>query len=257
MSPDLRPRVVLLGASNVTLALRPIVEIARGVRDEPLEILAAHGHGRSYGTWSRAFFVRDLPGIDACGLWNALDARRAPETFALVTDVGNDLVYGRRVDEILAWVARDVERLLAIGAHVAVTRLPLSSLRTLTPWRFRIVQSLLFPGRRLELAALLDRARELDERLVELMATRGIVMFQPRIEWYGRDPIHVRASLRKSAFAEVLSRWDPLRAEKALTARDWRALRSSKPELRRLFGRTQTRAQPCVRFEDGSTFAQY
>jgi hypothetical protein len=257
MSPDSRPRVVLLGASNVTLALRPIVEIARGVHDGPLEILAAHGHGRSFGTWSRAFFVRDLPGIGACGLWRALDLRRAPETFALVTDVGNDLAYGRRVDEILAWVARDVDRLLAIGARIAITRLPISSLNTLTPWRFRIVQSFLFPGRRLELATMLDRARELDERLLGLMTARGIAMFSPRSAWYGHDPIHVRASLRRSAFAEVLAQWQPCCAEKALTAREWRALRGSKPELRRFFGRTQSRAQPCVRFEDGSTFAEY
>lgn len=257
MAEDARPRIVLLGASNVTLALRPIVEIARGVRDTPLEILAAHGHGRSYGTWSRAFFVRDLPSIAECGLWNAIGARRASETFALVTDVGNDLVYGRRVDEILAWVARDLERLRAIEAHIVVTRLPIASLAELSPLRFRLVQSLLFPARRIELRAIQEGARELDERLAQLLATHAITAFEPRGEWYGFDPIHVRARWRDAAFAQVLASWRPVRGARRLEAHDVRALRSARPALRRFFRRIETCAQPCVHFADGSTFASY
>lgn len=252
-----RPRVVVLGASNVTLALRSIVEIARGVCDTPLEILTAHGHGRSYGTWSRAFFARDLPSIDACGVWSAIESRRASETFALVTDIGNDLVYGRRVDEIETWVARCLDRLRAVDARIVVTRLPIASLATLSPLRFRVVQSILFPARRIELSTLLAQARELDERVAQLVTSRGIALVEPRADWFGRDPIHVRRARRAAVFAEILAHWAPHGSTQSLSWHERRALHLARPEVRRIFGRTQTRAQPCVRFEDGSVYAAY
>ena len=87
-------RVILLGASNVTLAFPLIVEGLRRSLPEPIELFAAHGHGRSYGLWSRVL-MRRLPGIRECGLWESLATRSGEgRPLALVTDVGNDLLFG-------------------------------------------------------------------------------------------------------------------------------------------------------------------
>ena len=56
---------------------------------------------------------RELPGITTCGLWDALAARPPARTAALVTDVGNDLLYGAPVAAILDWVAECLDRLAA------------------------------------------------------------------------------------------------------------------------------------------------
>src|SRR5947207_14876376 len=86
-------RVVALGASNLTRGLRIVVSTARQTWGPDIEIFGALGHGRSYGADSRVF-VRRLPGILQSGLWRDLAARPPVPTRALVTDVGNDILYG-------------------------------------------------------------------------------------------------------------------------------------------------------------------
>lgn len=66
-------RVVALGASNLTRGFQTVVATARTAWGTDVDVLAALGHGRSYGADS-AFLVRRLPGILDSGLW------RRPET---------------------------------------------------------------------------------------------------------------------------------------------------------------------------------
>ena len=70
---------------------------------QPLDILAALGHGRGYGLESRVL-GRRLPPILECGLWEALDRRPPCETAALLTDIGNDLVLGAEPEQLIEWV---------------------------------------------------------------------------------------------------------------------------------------------------------
>jgi len=67
--------------------------------------VAALGHGRSYGAHSK-FVVRTLPGILQSGLWRHLESLSTVPTRALVTDIGNDILYGFSAEQTLAWTAR-------------------------------------------------------------------------------------------------------------------------------------------------------
>jgi hypothetical protein len=254
---DQRPRFVVLGASNVAQSIATIVSLARGSHAGPVEMLTAHGRGRSFVAWSRMMFVRDLPGIGECGLWPALSARTAPTT-ALVCDVGNDLVYGATPEKIAACVERDVTALQRAGAHTVLMRLPMESLRTLGHARFHVIQRIIFPARKpLQRDALLASAVKLDALMEEIAGKHGAVLVAPHGHWYGFDPIHILRAHRPKAWAEVLGPlWPAIRA-KEWSASDRRALRRSRPHLRKLFGREQHRNQPSARFSDGSTLAWY
>jgi hypothetical protein len=102
---DLTPRhrIVLLGASNLTRGISTVVESAQQIWGGPLDVCCALGHGRSYG-WTSNFLGRSLPGIVGCGLWPALESRPKLPTAALITDIGNDLMYGAPVQQVLLWV---------------------------------------------------------------------------------------------------------------------------------------------------------
>lgn len=253
--PDARERFVVLGASNVSRALPQIVALARRAHGGPIEILAAHGHGRSYGTWSRVLWVRELPGIDGCGLWPVLAARPAPRTTALVTDIGNDLVYGVAPIVIAGWVERAFDRLLAARARIVVTAVPIESLTRLGRVRFEFARALLFPERSLVLADVVARAKELDELVHGLASSRGIARVTPRADWYGLDPIHVRLSRRESVFAQVLGAIHGPLDPRGPTADDRALLGSCRPEWRRWFGRDQRWPQPSGASPEGTTFA--
>ena len=94
-------RVVALGASNLTRGFQTVVATSRAEWGPNVEVLAALGHGRSYGVPSR-LVVRTLPGILESGLWHGLESRPEVATRGLVTDVGNDILYGSSAEQTLA-----------------------------------------------------------------------------------------------------------------------------------------------------------
>src|SRR5262245_48071156 len=110
-------RVVLLGASNLAMALPRVVASARGAFNAPLEILVASGFGRSYGQESK-FFWKKFSGILQSEIWPALDRAEALPTVAIVADVGNDLAYGAAPELVLEWISATFDRLAAHDARI-------------------------------------------------------------------------------------------------------------------------------------------
>jgi hypothetical protein len=178
---------------------------------------------------------------------------------ALVTDVGNDLLYGAPVPTIAGWVGICLERLARQEAELIVGLLPLSTLEKVSPVRYHLVRQILFPGRRAApWSAVLDSARELNERLRRLGLEHGARLVEPSPSWYGIDPIHVRRSMRSQAWNQILDH--PLLPREGqpagILADTGRLPLFGSAELR-LFGVPLRNPQPVCRFKDGSTVALY
>lgn len=259
---DGRPglRAILLGASNLAMALPRVVDGLRLRAGGPVHVLAACGHGRSYGMWSRFLFARGLPGIADSGLWRELDGLPLLPTVALVTDVGNDLLYGEDAATVASWVDACLDRLARRRAEIVLTLLPLSILETLTPRRYLVARSILFPGRTVPWPRLLAEARDLDARLRRIGTERGVRLLEPAASWYGIDPIHVRRSRRQEAWNLVLSSW-PLVSTELSERESSPAGRCRLPAFGtahfRLFGADLRRPQPALRLDDGTTLSLF
>jgi hypothetical protein len=249
---------VLLGASNLVRGLTTVVDAARHAWGGPLDLLAAMGHGRSYGTESRVL-GRSLPGILSCGLWKDLAGRRSAPTAALVTDIGNDILFGAAPGQIARWVERSLQRLGDISSRVVITELPLESLQQLGPRRFLFMRTILFPKSRLTLPLALDHAAELNQRVRELSRRYDACLVKPCSSWFGFDPIHVRRGRQESAWRTVFSGWQdaeqPMRQRASF--RDRLMLRLLRPQHRRLFGIEQSRSQPAGILSDGTVVSLY
>jgi len=251
-------RVILLGASNVVRGLSTLLDTAAAVWGGPLDVLAAFGHGRSYGLRT-SMLVRELPGIAECGLWAALERRPPAPTAALITDIGNDLLLDVSAAQIAAWIEECADRLQGVGARVVLTALPLCSVATLSSLRFVLLRSILFPGGRLSFDTVVRRAQELDHRLRDLAGRRGLLLAEHQPEWYGFDPIHIRRREQTAAWRTILARWSdaPAAAVNGRSLRRWLYLRLLAPERRWLFGREYRKAQPAGTLADGTTLAFY
>jgi hypothetical protein len=247
-----RARFVVLGASNVALGFRAAVSAARERLGGPLDVFAAFGHGRSYGVEGRVL-GRTLPAITACGLWRALAADGPRATFALVTDVGNDVAFGFPPSTIETWVAACVERLRALGAEIVLTGVPLDALRRVPPIEFWCLSRLFFPGRGIVRERALAQALELDGRLRELARRAGLAFVAPCAEWYGRDPIHVRRRARAQCWRAYCAPW-PIESPSGGARADspWRQRGRLVAEERRLFGFAAGAPQPSATLADGS-----
>lgn len=236
-------QVILIGASNVTIGFATVTRLLRGGFSEPLDLRAAIGHGRSYGTWSR-FAGRALPGIRECGLWRSLEHSQPAHRHALLTDIGNDLLYGRSVEEIASWVKTCLDRLGELQADCIITRLPVARVERLSASRYHATRLLFFPGHRpVRWSAMLDRVRELDERVTHFADAAGAKVITPQGDWYGIDPIHIRRRFRPTAWNSIFSVWPDFDATSEAQPPAPRLL-GRFPEHYRLFGQTRSSPQP-------------
>ncbi len=252
-----RARLILLGASNVALGLRAVLEAAREFLGAPLEIFAAIGLGRSYGQRSRVL-GRELPGILECGIWEALHSRPALPGYALIADVGNDVGYGVEPEKIASWISECFERLEGQAGKAILILPPLPSIASCPRWRFAAARALLFPSCRLDRGEVLQRLEALDAALRGLADSRGAAIVEPPREWYGLDPIHIRRALRRSAWRKALESWGPGKGDPAppLGAGAFVGLRLH-PELYWIFGLERRRRQPAGAFRDGTAMWLY
>lgn len=253
-------QVILLGASNIAIGFPVILRLLQSGFKEPLHVFGAFGHGRSYGMWSTVL-VRSLPGITTCGLWDEL-SRNDPQpgrTHALITDVGNDLLYGASVQQIADWVEWCVEELRGRGAEIAMTRLPMASVRSLSVLRYNCARTFFFPFSGLTWPVMMERACALDERLLQIGTRDGVTLIEPPGAWYGFDPIHIRYTRLTAAWRYVFSHWcgfdqsAPLvRSSPAQRGRAWLL----RPAERRILRRPRHTPQP-VRQQGRMTISLY
>jgi hypothetical protein len=218
-------------------------------------VFAAFGHGRSYGAPSR-FIARTLPGILKSGLWAELERRSQVTTRGLVTDVGNDILYGFSVERTLGWIEEVLVRLRRVTHDIVLTDLPLASVRRMSNLKYLAFRSVLVPNCRLSLVQVLDRAERVNEGL-ELLAQRyHAKFFTLDPEWYGFDPIHVRPALWRMAWQKILGAEPHTKAGGAVTIETVK-LYFMRPERRWLFGVEQVTPQAGVELRSGGQIWLY
>src|SRR5262245_18225259 len=246
-------RVVALGASNLTRGFETVVTTARATWGHDVEVLAALGHGRSYGARSN-FLGRRLPSILESGLWRQLESASPAPTRSLITDIGNDIGYGFSAQQTLASVDETVRRLRRFSTDIVLTDLPLASLRRLSPSKYRAVRSILFPSSHLSLDDVLKVAEEVNRGLSDLAVANGVRFFHLNPSWYGVDPIHIRPSLWRPAWEEILGCRPVACRHSQIEA--WR-LYFMRPERRWLFGVEQVTPQAGARLRAGGRIWLY
>jgi hypothetical protein len=213
-----------------------------------VEVLAALGHGRSYGAPNRIIF-RTLPGIIKSGLWGELERRPPLTTKGLVTDVGNDILYGFSVERTLGWVEEALIRLSRVTKDIVLSDLPLASIHRLSNLKFLTFRSILVPSCRLSLAQVIDRSELVNEGLAKLSVAYGATFFRLAPAWYGFDPIHVRPSQWRPAWQKILGAQPQKKS--VGSAVESLKLYFMRPERRWLLGFEQWTPQPGLALRSG------
>ncbi len=251
-------RLVLLGASNLVHGISTVVETAWNVWDQPLDVMAALGYGRSFGATSRVYF-RTLPGILQCRLWEDLAKRPPAPTAALITDIGNDILYGPSVELITSWIELCLQRLSTVAEKIVITELPLESTSNVGGFKFLVMRKVLFPQSRLGYDEALTRARQLNDNVKQLAARYNARVVAPRVHWYGFDPLHIKLRSWSEAWNEMLAACSesatPARAKGSL--RRWLRMRSLRQQQRHVLGFEQLCEQPAIKLSDGTCISFY
>jgi hypothetical protein len=260
--PSYRARLVLLGASNLTRCLPVAIAAARDRLGAPLDCFIAAGHGRSFGKKS-SVLCRALPGIIECGLWDSLASASAElplPTFAVISDLGNDIMYGETPETIIDWVNQSISRLQRFSASITLSQIPLASIRTVGPKRYAIVKAIMFPTRNITFTQAISRAEQLAVSLQQLASQREIPLVEHSPAWYGFDPIHVRPRCKPvawSTFLQPLARCDDGAECSKMSWHDRVRLRLATPRQWWLLKHELARTQPAAILADGSPIHLY
>jgi len=242
-----RRAIVVLGASNVSRGLPRLAATVRARDGAPTDLFLAAGHGRAYGVSSRVG-LRRLPSILASGLWRALDRAQAAQPLALITDVGNELLYGLGVAAVAGGVREAARRLTDRGATLVITGLPLASIARVGRVRYRLLRTLYVPGCLLSLAEIHDASRWLDDELRVIAADTGATFLDQPGAWYGLDALHVKRSRLDDLWARVGDAWalphTPGRPRSSL--REWAVLGSRAAEVRSVARVMRFTRQPVI-----------
>lgn len=239
-------QVILLGASNVSINFPLIVNLLRSGFDGPLDVCGVEGHGRSYGIWSN-IGPRALPSIKNSAVWDQLQANPShPKRKALITDIGNDLMYEIAPKRIARWVGECIERLQAANSEVLMTMLPMGSVEKLSASRYYVFRTAMFPRNKFSFTDINQLVSELNAEVTNLAAQYGVTPLIADGDWYGIDPIHIRRGRRLAAWSNYFSHWSDWNAPQARPPKVLSTYRSArlKPQHRRWFGKDQTFEQP-------------
>ena len=265
-----RHRVVLLGASNVTRCISTVVETAQIVLGaDSLDVYAAIGNGRSYGKRSK-ILIRSIDGTVECGLWDAVEKHRQvntqQSTAALITDIGNDILYGHDPEQIAKWIEMCIQRLLGWTDNIIVTELPLQRLEKMSARQYCAARSILFPSQSMSYEEALRRIDHLHTSVCNLADQYKLKRVQPRGEWYGIDPIHIQSRSWSIAWQTILRAWredaaskhsqDEIPLAKGSISRYLR-LRTARPARWWLLNQPRSTPQPATRLAGGTLVSLY
>jgi len=252
-------RLVVLGASNVAKGLEVLLHLAPRMIAPQLEIFTAIGRGRSYGLNSQ-FCFRVLPSIIDCQLWQALEDAPNHPSSAIITDVGNDLVYGQTPCQIETWVDEAIQRLKKHTSSIVLSGVPTFKVKDITRLEFYAIRSFLFPHSTLQFDSVATTVDELQQRLESLAMRHSIQFVHQDPTWYGRDPVHWKQWARPVVLQRLLyelghspTNNSQVPSRLVDSMRHW----FSRPHERKLFGITQRIQQPSVRRGNAVTLSMY
>ncbi len=253
-------RLVLLGASNLTMSLRLAIQQMQHYCGAPSEVLATLGHGRSYGQSSR-MLLRELPSIIDSGLWAELAASEVRPTYAVLTDIGNDILYGHSPSQILQWVDWCIEQLQAHSAQIVLSNLPILAIESLSEWRYQLFRQIFYSSCRLSKLEVIERARAVHQGLIDLTANRQCVLCEQNPDWMGADSIHYAYSKRSQPYQQFCANFSEKPAYPSDAPGQPAHLHAweNRPEFasKKIFGQEKICPQPSGRLPDGTLISLF
>lgn len=254
-----RNRLILLGASNLTLSRRLVISLMQQHLGGPSEVMIAAGHGRAYSISSQVL-LRGIPGIAESELWLQLEKLECCSTYALLTDIGNDILFGVPPEKILRSVEWCVARLQKQSAQIVVTNLPIASIEQLTERSYMFFRNLFYPFCKLRRAEMLCRVQGVYTGLLAMADRLHFKLCEQHPTWFGSDGIHVNYWQREAFYRTLLEQFSVSDPVKFVEERgDFLLAWQQRPKFfyKTILGYAISTPQPSGRLMNGSTVSQY
>ena len=183
--------LVLLGASNLS---RGCFAFARHMKiclyPRKVEVLVASGPGRAYCA-SGGILNISYPPISTSDIFNAAQGKQESgyRVVALVTDIGNDIMYGVPAGQVIETVQQIFGKLESMDAEIFYTTLPVAFEKEIHPIWFYILRSVLLPFSRVSYDEAVAGIIEVNQFLRQ-SASKQCHLISDMDRYLGIDKIH-------------------------------------------------------------------
>jgi len=204
LHPESPVLLVLLGASNLS---RGCFALSRHMKaclhPRKVDVLIASGPGRAYCA-SGGLLNVVYPPIHSSDIFEA--ARNKSESgyqvVALVTDIGNDIMYGVSTEKVIETIQQVFSRLQSMKAEIFYTTLPVAFEKGVHPVWFYTLRSLLLPFSRVSYNEAVAGITQVNQFLRESTGRQGHLI-SDMDRYLGFDEIHYGWLRAHSAWSHV------------------------------------------------------
>lgn len=191
MDNNLPVSIILLGASNLSRGYYSLTRcIKRNLEPRPVSFLSALGPGRAYCAFG-GVMTAVYPPIGSSQIFSG--AKGQPQTasrkIALITDLGNDIMYGIPPGKIIAEIKNILQRLEDMDADALITPIPSTLVSQLTPSAFRFLKAVFFPRSKVERLEVIAAVQKINQAMEEGLGCR-VTVISGLENFMGWDKIH-------------------------------------------------------------------
>ena len=205
---------IFLGASNLSRSFYGLKRcITRCLFPRPVSFIHALGPGRGYISQGGILNIT-YPPILQCDILKAAYKQRKinHKVVALITDIGNDIMYGVSVEEIIGGLQSLFDTLTELEASIFVTSIPVDLKKDIGGFYFRILRRVFFPNSPVEHYQA-SKAIEVINNFITQSLNKNIIAINEMKQFCGIDKIHYSLFKSRSAWSHIASNLtDPLDA---------------------------------------------
>jgi hypothetical protein len=146
MTPSSHTLFLLMGASNLSRGYSMFTRhISSHFGKNKTEFLNALGPGRGFCARG-GMFNFTYPSIQDCRILEVAEKKSCDTRAVLITDIGNDLMYGVSADTLIESLDRLIDRALQWDAEIFLTSIQVNLKKDVSQTKFFILKSFFYPG---------------------------------------------------------------------------------------------------------------
>jgi hypothetical protein len=155
------------------------------------------GPGRGYISQGGIFNVIYTPILHS-GVLEAVSNTKNQKVVALITDIGNDIMYGIPAEKIIGGLKSIFDELNKLEANIFITTIPVDLKKDISEFYFHILRKFFFPRSTVEYNRAWEAIQSINTFILQPL-NKNIIVIDEMNEFCGVDKIHF--SLLKSCSA--------------------------------------------------------
>lgn len=198
---------IFLGASNLARSFYGLKRcITRCLFPRPVSFIHAMGPGRGYIGQGGILNIT-YPPILHCDILKAAYNRRKinQQVVVLITDIGNDIMYGVPVEEIIGGLQSLFDTLTEFKASIFITSIPVDLKRDVGGFYFRILRRIFFKNSSVEHYQASESIEVINKFIIQSL-NKNIIAINEMKQFCGIDKIHYSLFKSRSAWSHIAGR---------------------------------------------------